>query len=319
MSRQDMHWTYSKGNTSKKRRGNKSRKMMKEKIQEAYEPVLQGCFIDRVLHVHFKGRAPGPITEVEGVEFVEISEEESPEVFYSAAIPESKDSCIDIEKCLNDSYSKIVALHLRITWSNGAHANIIVFDRTNRTIELYDPNGYKFSESLFPNLPEVLSNILSHCLPSFRFYRFCNLRENNPKLGLQSFQASYQGYKTDYVDMGLCSRWIYYILQLRLDNYRDTPAEFKKKIKDRMQALWDYKGSAEKQYVQALGQYFTNYILDYMIETDKAESLQTRYLSPIRTVSVGGPSSAFRRVTKGKRKRSTGSGSPSSLKRSRWS
>jgi hypothetical protein len=270
--RENMYWTthYKNSGSIISPRYKNFFDKMKEDIMETYESILGGCFAPFLLEIDKKDSGNFIIRpEEDDVDLNEMYQE--------------------FDDCLNSFNNRMTVVRVRIRGAGSTHATLLLFNKIHRTAEYYDPNGYKAIEKA-PGVLNGISEFLNS-FPSALFYHFVPIRENNLKFGLQALSNRFADY-SDYIDRGLCAKWFFYILQLRLERIEETPAEFKRKIGRRIDKL-------RKEGKTSMEHYLSNYILDHMMQTFSGTPVirsRPLSLSPASSVSssrFGGPLSAF--------------------------
>jgi ankyrin repeat protein len=111
----------------------------------------------------------------------------------------------------------VIPLALNYGRSNEGHFNSILIDYKLKTIERFEPHGYK--SSWYHNqklMDKKLSSILKKLLPTFKYiypHEFIN------RIGFQGFDSTSKTYDiTQFIDIGYCVVWSFWYINLRLDN-----------------------------------------------------------------------------------------------------
>lgn len=119
----------------------------------------------------------------------------------------------NINQCINNEIIRflIIPVFLKFT-SNSGHANVIIIDKKNKTIEFYEPHGIVFSgsETAF-DLEKHVKSIIFAILPLSSEYEYINTHENCI-IGLQSLQNVINPIS------GHCLAWTLLIIHTRVLN-----------------------------------------------------------------------------------------------------
>lgn len=119
----------------------------------------------------------------------------------------------NINQCINNDMIRflIIPIFLKFTSKSG-HANVIIIDKKNKTIEFYEPHGVVFSgsETVF-DLEKHIKSIIFAILPLSSEYMYINTHENCI-IGLQSLQNVINP------SSGHCLAWTLLIIHTRVLN-----------------------------------------------------------------------------------------------------
>jgi len=123
------------------------------------------------------------------------------------------------QKCLKQNNRFLgFQVFLKYSWKNAAHNNILVYDRVEQTLELFEPHGETFIHNDRAKLAinELLQNTFKNDigLPIKKYYKpldFC------PFLGVQVLQE--RGIQSgDLRVNGFCAYWSFWWIELRARN-----------------------------------------------------------------------------------------------------
>jgi len=106
------------------------------------------------------------------------------------------------------------------------HANLVLIDNKNKTIERFEPHGY--SSRHVPIVINEIINLLFGMKPDFRGYRFLPFTQTNLNESLQSLEnleADEKGINAERGEiLGYCYPWCMFYLHMRIAN-PDIPAK----------------------------------------------------------------------------------------------
>jgi ankyrin repeat protein len=89
----------------------------------------------------------------------------------------------EMEKKMKDNFYKYVAIPLGIELNNGSHANILLIDKKNKTIERFEPNGANSPIGLNYN-SELLDDLLENKFSSYEL-KYVKPKDFLPTIGFQ--------------------------------------------------------------------------------------------------------------------------------------
>lgn len=96
-----------------------------------------------------------------------------------------------------------------------AHANMLIFDSKNNTLELFDPNSY-ITHDIFK--PEKVKFLIKYIFSQIRNnIFFIDSKFINPHIGLQIEQSKENLTQLNEID-GYCGAWSFFYLQMRIAN-----------------------------------------------------------------------------------------------------
>ncbi len=192
--------------------------------------------------------------------------------------------CINqIQECLHDKYVSLVNISLELVFfdRNVGHLCALIINKHTRTVELYDSNGWKFSEDAFPRGMEKIKELFlqEYQLP-LEDFEFVPLSVNNPKYGFQVYQGKYRNFDELYVDSGgMCTYWSFYISFMRVEWYEFPPREFKHLIEENLRIfkehLRDDFGLSGRETTETLGYFFSRALINFLLASITKEDLRT--------------------------------------------
>lgn len=124
------------------------------------------------------------------------------------------------------SSKQFIIIPLGIEVATGSHANIIIIDKKNKTIERFEPNGSNYPRGLYYN-PELLDSILYHkflSITKLNEYKYIKPSEYLPVIGFQILETL----ETDTCKKigdpnGFCAVWCVWWADQRITNYNIKP------------------------------------------------------------------------------------------------
>ena len=100
-----------------------------------------------------------------------------------------------VQKCKNYRFLP-VPIHVLVP-SIGAHANVLLFDLKQKTVELFEPHGNYSRESELEDVPRgyvrISKRVKQFVTKYFRGYRYIHPKQYEPKRGLQARLDVYTG------------------------------------------------------------------------------------------------------------------------------
>ncbi len=120
----------------------------------------------------------------------------------------------EIENC----EKRFVVCHLTLKTKRARHANILIFDKVNKTVERFDPHG-EYMALKSKNLDEVLTELFRRNLENFKYITpldFC------PNIAFQRKENKLDKLKND--PGGFCAAWAIWYADMRL-TYPDIPID----------------------------------------------------------------------------------------------
>lgn len=114
-----------------------------------------------------------------------------------------------LKKCNKDTRFYIIQLKLVFDYQS-AHSNVIIIDNLNKTIELFEPHGKQYGNSLY-NIEYHIKKLLINLFPSFSNYTFRNVQSSCP-IGVQSLQNIINP------KSGHCLAWSLLFTQIKIQN-----------------------------------------------------------------------------------------------------
>ena len=129
-----------------------------------------------------------------------------------------------IRKC--DKRFIAVSVQLIVHNKPGSHANMLIIDKVNKSVELFEPHGKRSSETSMDSLPGAykISNklIKKYFEKYFHDYKFISPSDYLPTYGLQVKVDAYNG---------MCVTWCIMYLHYRVLNPNKTQQQIISKIK----------------------------------------------------------------------------------------
>jgi len=120
-----------------------------------------------------------------------------------------------IKKCQSRFF--VIPLALSYGASSDGHFNSLLIDRQAKTIERFEPHGYK--SSWYHNhklLDQKLAAVFKKIVPT---YQYISPRQYITRIGFQGYDAvSKYSDITQFIDMGFCVVWSFWYLDLRIQN-----------------------------------------------------------------------------------------------------
>lgn len=125
-----------------------------------------------------------------------------------------------VDKCKGSK--RFVIFPFGFTCSDGSgHANYMIYDSKNKSLERFEPYGYKESDCI--NAPDLDENIRDMMQKKWEIREYYKPLDFIPMIGVQTIQRNeYNEKKGDPV--GFCSVWAAWYADLRLTN-PDTPRD----------------------------------------------------------------------------------------------
>ena len=125
-----------------------------------------------------------------------------------------------ISNFLKDDSKRYLIIPLGIGLSNGAHANIIIYDKQNNEIERFEPYGSKYPPGFNYNpvnldisIKKLLSNYFNNEL------KYYAPNDYEPKIGFQYLDSTtYEKEKNIGDPGGFCAAWSLWYVEMRLIN-----------------------------------------------------------------------------------------------------
>jgi hypothetical protein len=140
----------------------------------------------------------------------------------------------ELEKKMNDKFIKFITIPLGIELTNGSHANILLIDKKNKTIERFEPNGINCPIGLNYN-PELLDDLLENKFSSFDL-KFMKPKDFLPTIGFQMLEnlddskCKRLGDPNGFCGIW-CTWWIYHRMKNIKINNKDLSEHLIKNIK----------------------------------------------------------------------------------------
>lgn len=167
-----------------------------------------------------------------------------------------------LKKCLFNQSVRFVFLKLSLlTNFNTLHANIILYDKLNNTLERFEPYG---------DVPYIESNELDKFIENLgRQYINTNLKYYSPKdimgnVGFQVISNDSKQYVKKLGDpFGYCLAWTIWYIEMRINNPQTDPINLIKNMKDNI------VNSSKNDTAESL---FISFIRDYSAILDKLKN-----------------------------------------------
>ena len=128
---------------------------------------------------------------------------------------------------IKDDSKRYLIIPIGIELSNGAHANIILYDKINKSIERYEPygkdwpSGFNYNPiSLDHNLKNLFNNLLNTNNPNLITFTYYEPSTYEQKIGLQTLDINeYNRGKSIGDPTGFCSAWSLWYVEMRVVNH----------------------------------------------------------------------------------------------------
>ena len=140
----------------------------------------------------------------------------------------------ELEKKINDKFIKFITIPVGIELINGSHANILFIDKTNKTIERFEPNGINCPIGLNYN-PDLLDDLLENKFAMFDL-KFIKPKDFLPTIGFQMLEnlddskCKRLGDPNGFCGIW-CTWWIYHRMKNTKMNNKDLAIYLIKNIK----------------------------------------------------------------------------------------
>jgi ankyrin repeat protein len=125
-----------------------------------------------------------------------------------------------IKLFINNNKLKFFIITIGIENSISAHANILIIDKYNKSIERFEPNGsnYPINFNYNPNLLDI--DIKSHFMKYFKSYTYYSPIDYHPKIGFQILESieTVSNYKIGDPG-GFCLAWCFWYAHMRTTYY----------------------------------------------------------------------------------------------------
>ena len=189
-----------------------------------------------------------------------------------------------VNKCIRSKKIKIIFIYFGILNSmmidgelkTMKHANFVIINKSCKSIEFYDPNGWNFHLKTYGTIPnKILMSYFVITFSDIRNYEYYGVEKTCPKFGPQVFQSQFKSYENILYKKGLCILWSFFIFHLRMKYYEIEPKNFKQKIVRMIKKLNDkefifdsnieYDTTLEELNNIKLQKMFNDFIMNYMI------------------------------------------------------
>jgi ankyrin repeat protein len=123
--------------------------------------------------------------------------------------------------------NRYIVIPLGIVINNGSHANIILIDKKNKTIERFEPNGknsprgFYYNQNLLDNILKIkFNNIIND-------YIYLSPNDFLDSIGYQLLEISEEEYKCKQIGdpNGFCAVWCVWWIEMRINNSNIKPNE----------------------------------------------------------------------------------------------
>jgi ankyrin repeat protein len=128
------------------------------------------------------------------------------------------DNKLKVPKHLKQTFetcSSYFVILIGIVLKQSNHTNILLYDKSNNTIERFEPHGSTYPINYNYN-PGLLDDQLKLLFNSFKTVEYITPGDYLPKIGFQSFDSC--EYKCKYINdpLGFCSVWCIWYIDMRL-------------------------------------------------------------------------------------------------------
>ncbi len=123
-----------------------------------------------------------------------------------------------IKTKFNNSYNDFLIIPLGIDTSNGSHANILIIDNKNKSIERFEPNGKNSPRGFYYNqdlLDNLLKNKFNELFPDYNYY---SPNDYLPTIGFQILETQEDKCKKIGDPNGFCAVWCIWWIEQRITN-----------------------------------------------------------------------------------------------------
>jgi ankyrin repeat protein len=129
----------------------------------------------------------------------------------------------EIEKFKKDKTKKYFIIPLGIELTNGAHANILLYDKSKNELERFEPYGKDYPPSFNYNpkhLDFVLNNLFSNYFENdINVFKYFSPNDYEIKIGLQLLDSyEYSKEKNIGDPGGFCAAWSLWYIEMRINN-----------------------------------------------------------------------------------------------------
>ena len=122
-----------------------------------------------------------------------------------------------------DTAEHFIIIPLGIEVATGSHANIIIIDTENKTIERFEPNGKNSPGNLYYNM-ELLDNMLEIKFNSLTQYKYIRPGDFLPDIGFQILETLEDNICKKIGDPnGFCAVWCIWWVEQRITNSKIKP------------------------------------------------------------------------------------------------
>ena len=166
--------------------------------------------------------------------------------------------------CIKNPKKQIIGIYVSVHKENHrtGHRLILIINKAQKSIELYDSNGWNYHENVYGDrvvnlIQEFIDNVLKLDYAIFYPQDVC------PRISFQAYQAHYKLYKGVIKKIGLCTLWSLFTLHLRIKYYKMDPEEFLKSINETIQKITENK--TKKEAKEKLKRLFSDFIMNYAL------------------------------------------------------
>lgn len=163
--------------------------------------------------------------------FEQLAEDAFPldiEIDWDKSIRANDSSLSDVKKCLRDKGTHMIITPYIIGYNFKesvvlTHACGLVINKCNKTVELYDPNGYYDHEQVYKDWDYSFFRDIRILGRQLRGYTFLKHSESCPSIGFKHTVS-------DNVYEGMCSIWSIFLLHLRIIHHNIDARSFSKLV-----------------------------------------------------------------------------------------
>ena len=124
---------------------------------------------------------------------------------------------------INNTDKSFIIIPLGIEVATGSHANIIIVDIQNKTIERFEPNGMNSPGNLYYNM-DLLDNMLESKFNSLIQYKYIRPKDYLPDIGFQILETLEDNKCKKIGDPnGFCGVWCIWWVEQRVINFKVKP------------------------------------------------------------------------------------------------
>ena len=153
---------------------------------------------------------------------------------------------------INEPNMELGIIKISIIYEKSKHANILIINKKFKTVELYEPHGFKTGK-YYDFATQTLKKLCKENLPE---YTFKDPEKTCPYVGFQSHD---QGAK-----VGFCIMWSMFMAQLRI-KYHDIPISTFQKMISKIYKELKSKYDQLKKPVDIRDNPFAKFMFEYIL------------------------------------------------------